>query len=265
YVAWSLLDSGLRVPQLEKAIAYVREHLKDAAGNAYVLALAANALAAWDPKDDSTLAAVQQLEKLKEEKGEWKACCFRTGGQSLCYARGDCAPTETAALAVLAFLQTGQFVNTVNQALTYLGQTRAGNSTWGSTQATILSLKALTAGAEGTRQQGKATVTIRTRGKPDTKAEITEENADVMQVFDLSAQAQVGVNEVEVEVAGDTNLMYQFVGRYFEPYPEKPVVEKPVLAVNVEYDRTQLSTADLLRAKATLKYQGDSPTYMVIV
>ena len=40
---------------------------------------------------------------------------------------------------------------------------------------------------------------------------------------------------------------------------------KPVLDVTVDYDRTELSTADLLRAKATLKYQGEIPTYMVIV
>ena len=60
-------------------------------------------------------------------------------------------------------------------------------------------------------------------------------------------------------------MMYQLVGRYFEPW-KKPLVEKkPVLDVSVVYDRTSLSTADLLRAKATLKYQGDIPTYMVIV
>ena len=33
----------------------------------------------------------------------------------------------------------------------------------------------------------------------------------------------------------------------------------------VEYDRTKLSTADMLKAKATLKYNGKVPTYMVIV
>src|SRR5690349_14522462 len=54
YVAWSLLESGMRSPQIEKSIKYVREHVKDAKDNPYVLALAANALAAWDPKDDST-------------------------------------------------------------------------------------------------------------------------------------------------------------------------------------------------------------------
>src|SRR5215831_9111098 len=54
YVAWSLLDSGLRVKELDRSIAYIREHVKQA-NNAYILALAANALAAYDAKDDSTL------------------------------------------------------------------------------------------------------------------------------------------------------------------------------------------------------------------
>src|SRR5712691_2038303 len=76
YVAWSLLDSGLRVPQLNKSIGYIRKHLGDAKDNAYILALAANALASWDAKDDSTHGALQKLDKLRQEKPEWKACCF---------------------------------------------------------------------------------------------------------------------------------------------------------------------------------------------
>jgi hypothetical protein len=55
------------------------------------------------------------------------------------------------------------------------------------------------------------------------------------------------------------------VGRYFEAWKKDQLAKKPVLNVNVEYDRTSLSTADALRAKATVTYQGDIPTYMVIV
>ncbi len=66
YVVWSLLDSGMRSPALEKSVEYIREHIKDAEDNAYILALAANALAAWDPKDDSTLEVLKKLEGLQE-------------------------------------------------------------------------------------------------------------------------------------------------------------------------------------------------------
>src|SRR5262249_56438191 len=40
---------------------------------------------------------------------------------------------------------------------------------------------------------------------------------------------------------------------------------EPGLAGNVAYGRTKLSTADILKAKATLTYHGKEPTYMVIV
>src|SRR6266542_397703 len=49
--AWSLLDSGMNKKQLDNAIQFIRANLKEANDNAYVLALAANALAAYDPKD----------------------------------------------------------------------------------------------------------------------------------------------------------------------------------------------------------------------
>jgi hypothetical protein len=266
YVAWSLLDSGLKAAELKKSIEYIRQHIDDAKDNAYILALAANALASWDAKDDSTHQVIQRLEKLQKDVPEWKAINFPVpGGQSLSYAHGDSVTIETTALAALAMMKSGQFTNSVNKALAFIVKSKDPNGTWGSTQATILSLKALVAGLSGSKQQGKATFQILVNGKKAAQGEVTEENSDIMQVFDLKTVTKVGPNDVEIQVQGETNMMYQLVGRYFEPW-KKPLVEKkPILDVSVAYDRTSLSTADLLRAKATLKYQGDAPTYMVIV
>src|SRR6516165_9360383 len=75
YVAWSLLESGQRGAQVKKAVKYVRGHLADAGDNAYVLALAANALAAWDAKDDRTIAVLKKLDKLRQAVPKWKAVC----------------------------------------------------------------------------------------------------------------------------------------------------------------------------------------------
>src|SRR5437762_13036538 len=55
YVTWSLLDSGFDKKQLAKSIEYIRDSVKQGEGSAYILALAANALASYDAKDDSTL------------------------------------------------------------------------------------------------------------------------------------------------------------------------------------------------------------------
>src|SRR3954466_11929342 len=59
YVTWSLLESGLKTPEMQKSIEYIRQGIKDAE-NPYILALAANALASWDAKDDSTFDALQK-------------------------------------------------------------------------------------------------------------------------------------------------------------------------------------------------------------
>jgi len=235
--------------------------------------LAANALASWDAKDDSTHEALRRLEKLQKDVPEWKAINFPVpGGQSLSYARGDSVTVETTALAALAMIKSGQFTNSVNKALAYIVKAKDPNGTWGSTQATILSLKALVAGLSGSKQQGKASFRILVNGKKAAEGEVTEENSDVMQVFDLTSTRGAnatplasGQNDVEIQVQGETNMMYQLVGRYFEPWKKLIVEKKPILDVSVAYDRTSLSTTDLLRAKATLKYQGDAPTYMVIV
>jgi len=267
YVAWSLIDSGMKVeqvPQLQKSIDYLRANWKAASDNPYVLALVANALAADDAKDDRTYEVLKKLEGMKVAKPEWKAIHFPSKGMSLAYSHGDGVTVETTALAVLAMLKSGQFTNSVNQGLTYLIKVKSSGGHWGSTQATILALKAMVAGLGGSKQEGKATFKVLVNGKEAAKGEVTEANADVMQVFDLKDVTQTGANNVEIVVDGKTSLMYQIVGRYYEPWKNQPA-PKPVLDVTVDYDRTELSTADILRAKATLKYQGEVPTYMVML
>src|SRR3954447_17397919 len=72
YVVWALCDSGMKDKGLEPSIAFIRAEAKKA-DNAYILALAANALAAWDANDDSTLEVLQKLSKLKKDLPEQKA------------------------------------------------------------------------------------------------------------------------------------------------------------------------------------------------
>ncbi len=267
YVTWSLLESGCKDAKLKKSIEFIRDNVQKA-DNAYILALAANALASWDAKDDDTHAAlVKLLKKLDEKKKdmpEWKAVSFPAGGQSLSYARGDSLTVETTAMAVLAMLKSGEFANDVNQALVYLVKSKDPNGTWGSTQATILALKALVASTGSNKQKDTVDFTIKVNGDKAATGQVTEKNADVLQLFDLKEHLKPGANSVTLEVKGETNLMYQIVGRHFEPY-QKTEPEKPQFDVAVDYDRTELSTTDTLKAKATVKYNGKTPTYMVIV
>ena len=269
YVTWSLLESGVKKDELKTSIAYIRDNVKTA-DNAYILALAANALAAYDAKDDSTHdALVEVLKKLDEKRHdvpEWKAASFPAGqGHSLSYARGDSLTVETTALAVLAMMKNGQFTDSVNKGLVYLIKSKGGQGTWGSTQATILALKALTTSAGGAPFKGEVPFTVLVNGKEAAKGVVNEANADLLQQFDVKEFINpTGANKVTIEVKGETSLMYQIVSRHFEPWEAKPQTAS-VFDVAVSYDRTKLSTADLLKATATLKYNGKVPTSMVML
>jgi hypothetical protein len=72
-------------------------------------------------------------------------------------------------------------------------------------------------GAEGPKQRGKAAFTVSVNGTGAAEGRITEDNADVLQPFDLTGQVRPGPDEVTVEVKGETGLMYQVVGGHFEP------------------------------------------------
>lgn len=265
YVTWSLLESGLAKEKAAQSILWIRNNVGAAGDNAYILALAANALAAYDAKDDSTIQVIQKLEKLRQDKNDWQACFYAAKAPSLTYATGDSVNVETTALTVLAMLKTGQFTNSVNKSLTYLIKAKQGNGAWGSTQSTILALKALIAGLGGAKQAEDAPVSILVDGKEVGATKITQDNADMLHAFDLKDVTKLGNNQVEIKVAGKTSLMYQIVGRYYQPWSDKKDETKPAFDVKVAYDRTKLSTHDMLKAKAMIKYLGKAETNMVML
>src|SRR6516164_3786193 len=239
YVVWSLLDSGAKKDDVKKSVDYIRAGIQKV-DNAYILALAANALAAYDAKDDSVHEVLQKLENHQKDLPEIKALCYPAGGQSLAYSRGDSLTVETTALTALAMIRSGQFTNSANKALMYLVKTKDATGAWGSTQATILSLKALVAGMSGSSIKGKVPFTIAINGKEVQNGEVNEENSDILQMFDFKEHTKVGDNEVSIKVAGETSLMYQIVARHFAPWKKLAAPTAPALDVSVEYDRTKL-------------------------
>ncbi len=79
YVVWSLLDSGLkrRTWHRRSSTSATTSRTRTTPTSS---ALAANALASWDAKDDSThevlTKVLKKLDQKKQDVPEWKAACF---------------------------------------------------------------------------------------------------------------------------------------------------------------------------------------------
>jgi uncharacterized protein YfaS (alpha-2-macroglobulin family) len=136
----------------------------------------------------------------------------------------------------------------VNKALAYLVQGKDSWGTWSTTQATILSLKALLLATESTGAVAQP-VTVRVSLNKEQTQEfvIDERNADVVHAVTFGQGfSSGGANRVQLEVDGQANLMYQVTTSYYLPWeaiPPTPAAEE-LISIDLSYDHTELAVND---------------------
>lgn len=264
YVVWALAESNVKDGRLTRAIEYIRKNAPRSS-DAYTLALAANALAAFDAEHASTQETLQKLEELRKDVPGASAVSFPSRGESLNHGRGEYLTVETTALAALAMLKAGGHADTINRSLSYVLRAKQSRGTWGTTSATVLSLKALVRGLEAETNKGKSgRFTIAINGKEAARGEVGEFDADVLRLFDLGEHTKVGRNDIVIRSEGGLAMMYQVVARHHERWTSG---ERPTSGfdLRVDYDRKELTTADKLQARATLRNAGRASAAMVMV
>lgn len=263
WITWALIHSGHPSAELQDSVSYLKKNANDAK-DAYTLAMLANALVSADKDDPATITALERLVDMKvEENGKvyWKSEI-----STMCFTRGDAANIETTALATLALTRSGRFGDVVSKALTFIIQAKDPNGTWGSTQATILSLKALLASLEERTQEIDAKVTVEINGQEAGSFKITPEDSDVLRQVDCKQFVREGENSIRIRFEGRGSALYQITGRYYLPWDkllETP--EQKLISIEVDFDRTQLAKDDIVTSTVKIAYNRPGTADMVIV
>jgi uncharacterized protein YfaS (alpha-2-macroglobulin family) len=259
YLAWALRDTGYQGPAVEKAKQFVEKHVT-AKVDTYTLAVVANFAADYKEDRELTRQAIQMLLDARTEKDEqvwWSA------EETSVYATGPSAAVETTGLAVQALLQSGESSGIARKALAYIASKKDANGTWGTTQATIMALRALLTATEKGAADVRGTVVVLLDGKPAEKFELTPENNDLFHQFIFKNVSAEGVSTIGLQFEGKGALAYQIVGSYYLPWDEK-VAGEP-LSIDVAYDRTRLAQDDIATASATVRNNLPKAANMVMV
>ena len=259
YIAWSLENTGYQGPAVERAKQYIEKHM-GAKADAYTLAVLANFAVDYGKDREFTRQAMQMLLDARTEKGEqawWSA------EETAVYATGESASVETTGLAVQALLKWGQASGTARKALSYIAAKKDASGTWGSTQATIMALRALLLATEKGSADVRGTLEVMLNGKPVEKLELTPQNNDLLHQFVFRGIDPKAANTVEIRFDGKGGLAYQIVGQHFLPWNEKPAGEP--LSIDVAYDRTHLAQDDIATATATIRNNMAKSANMVMV
>lgn len=262
YIAWALAESGYKGPELQKAVAYVREHGREAT-DAYALALTLNLLVATDREGEATANAANALIRLAKQND--KAAWWEGGGQTFTGARDESADLETTGLAAYGLVRWGRNAGFANKVLTYLVQSKDSFGTWRSTQGTVWSLKALLFASAHGVGSGKGTVTVWANGARAAVLRITPEDSDVMRQVDLRGWLKPGRNEVRLGYEGDGSLLYQIASRHYEPWGRPAPTPAGPLSIAVRYDKTTLSENDTAGVMVTVRNHTNRVAEMPLI
>jgi len=283
YLAWSLADTGYHGPAVNKARAYIASHL-DSHPDAYTLAVLANFAIAdrinGNPSDRDLTARIFQL--LLDARTETADKVTWTAQETSVYSSGESAAVETTGLAAQALLKWGQSPAITRKALAYLTSTKQASGNWGSTQATIMALRALVLASQSSGADVRGTADILLNGKVVETLTLTPDNNDLFHQFVLPVPAPLRelretsapsaikpspstatTNTVEVRFTGTGSLAYQVAGSYFLPWEQHSAND--ILAIHVAYDRTQLAANDVATATATIRNNTGRTANMVMV
>ena len=259
YLAWSLETTGYQGPAVERAKQYVEKHMGEKA-DGYTLAVLANFAVDYGRDHEFTRRAMQTLLDAKVEKGDQ---AWWSSDETGVYSTGESASIETTGLAVQALLKWGEASATARRALAYITAKKSAEGTWGTTQATIMALRALLLAAEKSAADVHGTVEVQLNDKPVQTLTLSADNNDLLHQFVLKSLDTNEPNRVKLRFQGKGGLAYQVAGSYFVPWDEKAADEP--LSINVAYDRTHLAQDDIATATATVKNNMDKTAKMVMV
>jgi hypothetical protein len=261
YVTWAISMYDPATPAAMKGRSFIARRI-DSVTDAHTLALCANALLAgpWGSRagggSEDGAGALRRLAGLAQAAGKdqryWSAA-----GAHLAYSRGRYGDVETTALTALALSHDRQFTPLLHDALRWLAARKDPRGTWGTTQATVLALKALLTGENAAaKRDAAATVAVRQADADAdataTRAELTvaPEQSDIVHTMRLPLPTKPGPVRLRIDGLNAAGMGYQFV--VFYNTLAAPAGGRGPLDIHVEYDRTELRTGESLTALVTI-------------
>ncbi len=259
YIAHALERSGYRGPALTRARAYIRRNV-DRARDPYTLALLGNLLAGVrDPLRAKVFTRLRQA-RVRTPRGVG----FGAPAATLTHGGGRTAVIETTALAALALLQRGAPSREIQPLVSTLLAHKDSMGSWHSTQATILTLRALILRQERFRSSVRGVAEVLVDGKLRRTVRLTPRRLTAHRL-DLSSLAGRGRHRVDLRFRGQGNLQYHLTSRYWLPRGKPRKAASGALTIDASLDRAELASGQRARLRVDVRNRGKGAVDMPLV
>jgi hypothetical protein len=260
YIVWALTESG-KEDDLNLELEALSQQAKTSK-DPYFLALIATSFLNRD-RTDEALAILKKLAELQKPDGHLDAeqtSITGSGGRDL--------QIETTALTLLGWLKAKRpelFNMSVQKAVRWLGQQRGGYGGFGSTQSTILALKALIAFAKANKKTAEAgELILYVAEKPLVRKAFPAgvEEPIVLELPDAEMHFRPGHNPVRVEIIGKSVFPYTATWSYQSLQPLS--AEKCVVGLKTSLSRAEANEGETVGLTVQLANRTDKGQGMAV-
>jgi hypothetical protein len=257
YIVWALAESGQQ--GIDNELTHVVAQARSSS-DAYEVALAAaSAVACGRPDDGRALAG--KLVGLQDAEGKLigqNGSITRSGGQALAI--------ETTALAALAWLKLPEYHAYANRAIDWIVGKRSGDGSFGSTQATILALKALVEHSKVNRGKLTAGELVVKHGDHVLRTQhFSADEINTIQLSGFEGDLKTGQNELTLGLTGQNQMPYTIDVSYRAHKPQSHADCAVALTCNLASQKVNAGETVALEAELVNKTEQGQPMTVAIL
>lgn len=263
YIAWAAFYGSASKQESDETRQWLQGHDPQQVQSNYALALTCNALQQIaSPKEAQPW--IDELIKRVNFAPEQKLAWWDNGNSKTAfYGSGKAGNIETTAAATLALLSYQKSGNVCDQALQWLVTQQDSSGTWYSTQATVLTLKALLAGTDvGSDSKVDRRLAILRDGDVVQRLELKAGRPTVQQFVIDNIDAGQSF-ELMLELEEPSGLGFQVTTRHHRVADAK--AKKSPIQIELDYDSGKLAVNDRLNVSANITSHFKSHAAMVMV
>lgn len=251
FIAWSLATYKPEDQAVRKAIEYLMGELDVEEAATRDLALVLNLLVTASREPALQQKIAQELaDRAHTVDGvvSWSQTASAGGHQR------DRRTMEDSAFATLALILSGRHPRVAQGGLAYLAESKSQRG-WGTTQATVAALHALTAAPDQGETVQEGTLEVVRDGESVWSVELDQYTSGEAHIasFDLPT----GTTNIVIKAPRESGFQYRLESRFHEPW-EQESGEPDNLGIQVEFDRTELTVDDRVEVRVTLEAQGNA-------
>ncbi len=251
YIVWALSEAGRQDIAAElKALAAAAKKSDDP----YVIALAAASALNADKSivpQQTGVDLLGRLSDLQKEDGHLEAAdgtITRSGGLSM--------RVETTALAAIALMKHPSGGAAAKKAVDWLAKNRQGGGGFGSTQATVLALKALVENSKANQKEVAAGALVLVRdGQELGRSEFSTGEKETILLDGIGAELTPGENKLTINLTGDNQMPYVLNVAYRSPKPANDAACAVRLSTHLA--KSKLRVGEVVRLDVTLENNTD--------